>query len=117
MEYKRSQRVAELLRHQISEIIARELKDPSVGMVSITKVQITDDLRHAKIYVSVLGDDAAAKKSLLGLSRASNFIRSALGRHTDLRVNPVLAFVKDSSAEYAQNIDVLLNKIEQERKP
>ncbi len=116
MEYKRSQRVAELVRHQISDIIARELKDPGVGMVSITKVQITDDLRHAKIYVSVLGDEATSVKSLAGLSRAGNFIRSSLGKHTDLRVNPELSFVRDDSAEYAQNIDVLLNKIERERK-
>ncbi|MFQ5648484.1 MAG: 30S ribosome-binding factor RbfA [bacterium] len=113
-DFKRSQRVAELLRQEISHIIARELKDPLIGMASVTKVTLSDDLRFAKVYVSIIGKDTSAENSLQGLDRAKRFIRSQLGSRTDLRFVPDLSFVYDKSAAYAHDIETLLNQLNQQ---
>ncbi len=115
MNFKRSTRVAELLRQEVSAIIARELKDPGIGMATVTKIRLSDDLKFAKIYVSVIGDEAQPENSIAALERAANFIRSELRKRTDLRAVPELRFEHDDSAAYAQNIDVLLNKIHKEK--
>src|SRR3990172_1332252 len=110
-EYKRSNRVAELLREEVSKIVSNELKDPQINMATVSRIKLTDDLRHAKIYISVIGNKGQIKNSLNGLNRAKNHIRSELGKRINLRLMPELQFVYDSSAEYAQNIEDLLNQI------
>ncbi len=109
--YKRSQRVAGLLRREISRIIYEELKDPSIGELTITEVTVTDDLRIAKIYISSLEDEAHRVKTLEGLQRAANFIRSQLGIHTNLRYLPELRFFYDSGAEHAEKIERILKRL------
>lgn len=113
--FKRSTRVAELLRKEISAIMARELKDPGIGMATVSKIRLSDDLKFAKVYVSIIGDEKQAQNSLEALERATNFIRSELRKRTALRAMPELRFEHDDSAAYAQNIDVLLNKIHKEK--
>lgn len=113
-EFKRSRRVAELLRHEINDIITKNLKDPLIGMASVSRVMLSDDLKHARIYVSILGDDAAAGDSVNGLTRAGNYIRSELHKRLDLRFIPELLFVHDESAQYAQDIEVLLKRVHRE---
>lgn len=113
-DIKRWRRVAELLRHEINHIMSRDLKDPLVGMVNVSQVMLSKDLKFAKIYVSILGKESSVEDSINGLTRAKNFIRSELGHRLDLRSIPELIFVHDDSVRYAQSIEVLLEKIHRE---
>lgn len=110
-EFKRSRRVSELLREEISRIITQQLKDPLIGIVTVTSVKLTDDLKLARVYVSVLGDKKNRQESLRGLERATKFIRSEIGHKTNLKYAPELKFYYDATIDYAQNIESLLKKI------
>lgn len=114
MDYKRSHRVAELLREEISQIITQKLKDPLVGMTTVTAIKLTEDLKSARVYVSIMGDEQTREKGLKGLERAKKYIRKELGDRTDLKFVPALTFYYDSSIDYAQNIQSLITKIHEE---
>lgn len=114
MEYKRSERVAELLREEISQIITRESKDPLIGLVTVTHVKLTDDLKSARVYVSVLGDVEKRKGSMTGLERAKNWIRNELGQRIELKYIPELTFCYDETIDYAQKIEAILRRIHKE---
>lgn len=114
LNYKRSNRVAELLREKISHIITQKLNDPLIGLVTVTQVRITDDLRYARVYVRMMGGSKAKENGLKGLERAKNFIRNELGRHIDLKYIPELNFQYDASIDYAQNIESLITQIHEE---
>lgn len=111
MKYKRSLRVSELIKREISAMIFFTLKDPAIKAVNITFVKMTDDLKHARIYYRVLGDDQAKDDALKGLERAKNFIRSEIGHRTDLRFVPEIEFFYDSGTDDAEHIDLLLKQI------
>ena len=113
-EFKRAQRVAEVLRAELSQIITQRVKDPTVGMVTITAVKLTDDLKSARVYVSRLGETDARTESIQGLRRAAKWIRAELGHRMDLKYVPKLTFVYDDSTDYAENIESLINKIKKE---
>ncbi|MCK5329064.1 MAG: 30S ribosome-binding factor RbfA [Candidatus Latescibacteria bacterium] len=111
MEYKRADRVNELLREEIS-LLVRKLKDPRIGFVTITGVEVTDNLRHAKVYVSVMGEDETARaETLEGLHSAAGFIRRELGRVLTIRRIPELAFRYDESVERGTRMDALLSNL------
>lgn len=113
---RRPERVAEAIRRLVSEIIRGELKDPRiVGLVTITKVEVTPDLRLAKIHYSVLGTEKEKKKISKGLLSAKNFIRGKIGDELKLRYTPEVMFKIDKEFEYAKNIDNILNKLHRER--
>ncbi len=114
MKYKRSKRVQELLLEEISKLIQFELKDPRIGFATLTGVNLTDNLKHARIYVSIIGDNVQKRDSLEGLQSARGFIRSWLGKNLNLRYIPELDFQLDETAENAQNISRLLNEIHPE---
>lgn len=95
--YKRSERVGDQMLHEVAEILLRKIKDPRIGFVTVTAVEISDDLRNAKIFVSVLGGDK--DETLRGLKSASAFIRSELGRRMRIKFVPELLFRIDDSAE------------------
>lgn len=103
-------RVADVIRTEISRLLQTEIKDPRVGFVSIVKVEVSSDLRYAKVYVSVLGDAAAKQESLAGLASAGGFIRSSLGGVLSLRHMPELRFVLDDSIEHGARIARLLEQ-------
>ena len=110
-EFKRSRRVSELLREDISQIITQQLRDPLIGIVTVTSIQLTDDLKLARVYVSILGDEKSRQDGLRGLERATKFIRSEIAHRTNLRYVPELKFYYDETIDYAQNIESLLKKI------
>jgi ribosome-binding factor A len=110
MRYKRADRVAALLKEEVSRILLREIKDPELRFVTITKVKLSDDLRHAKLYFSVL-PNIDKQRVQKGLDRANRFIRGEIGHRLDLRYVPTLQFFYDDSADYAEHIDSLLKKI------
>ncbi|MFH1008660.1 MAG: 30S ribosome-binding factor RbfA [Candidatus Latescibacterota bacterium] len=111
MEYKRADRVNDLLQEEISLLI-RKLKDPRIGFVTITGVEVTQDLRYAKIFVSVMGDDETLRaQTLEGLHSAGGFLRRELGRLLTLRRIPELSFRYDDSVERGTRMDALLRNI------
>jgi ribosome-binding factor A len=110
MAYKRADRVNALLQRELGMLISEELRDPRIAFTTVTAVQITDDLRSARVHVSVLGDEEAAAKTMQGLEDAKRFLRHELGSRTDLRIVPELTFVPDRSAEQAVRIATLLRE-------
>jgi len=114
---RRSDRVAEAIRRLISETVHSKLRDPRIkGVVTITRVEITPDLRFAKIYYSVLGDEK--KKSLVarGLDSAKNYIRKYIGDSLELRYTPDILFKFDKKVERSAKIDEILEKIHKEER-
>ncbi len=111
LPYKRADRVAELLKEEISRILAEEVKDPRIGMVTITRVRLTDDLRYARVYFSVMGGAQKRDQSLTGLNRAKQFIRAEIRAHTDLRYTPEVEFLYDDSLDYSERIEHLIAEI------
>ena len=115
---QRQERVGQLLREEISRIIERELKDPRIGMASITDVEVTADLRQALVFVSVLGSDEDAEASIEALNRAARFIRGQLGKeHLRLRYLPELEFRRDESIVRGVRIYQLLEQVKRESGP
>ena len=114
MQYKRSDRVAALIKEEVSQIILRDLRDPDLGFVTIIKARLSNDLKHAKIYYSVLGDEEKKAKSAAALERSLKTIRSEVGHRIKLRVVPTLQFFYDDSIEYADRISQLLNQLNKE---
>ena len=111
MKFKRSLRVSELIKREVSSMIFFTIKDPTVKSVNLTFVKVTDDLKQAKIYYRVLGDDEAKDNALKGLERAKNFIRGEIGHRTELRFVPEIEFCYDTSIDNAEHIESLLKKI------
>ena len=107
---KRRERVAEAVQEALAEIL-RRVKDPRVGMAAVTGVELSPDLRHARVRISVIGDDEARRRTMEGLERARGFIRSELGRAIRLRHVPELDFRLDDSAAYSVRIAQLLREI------
>jgi len=104
-------RIDEEYRREISQIISYELKNPNVtGLISVTKVKVTNDLKFAKVYVSVL-NSKNIKDTLAGLKKSAGFIRSELARRVNLRNTPELIFELDDSIEYGAKIDTILREI------
>ena len=107
----RLNRINEELRKEISQIISFELKNPdATGLISITKVKITPDLKYAKVYVSIL-NSKNLKETLAGLKKSSGFIRIELARTINLRNTPEIIFELDESLEYGARIDSILKEI------
>src|SRR5215467_11682891 len=108
MQGKRLERVNQLIKEEVSLLLQRELKDPRLGFVTVTEVDVTPDLKYAKVYVSVLGDEARWKASFQALDSARGFVWNWLRRHLDLRVTPEISFRPDRSMEHAAHIQALL---------
>jgi ribosome-binding factor A len=116
MNFKRADRVAELIMAEMSDIILKQVKDPRVHAVTITSVKVTDDLRNAKIYFVEMGKDDCSPAIKTGLSKATSFVRRELGKRLQLRCVPEIMFVHDQSFGYGSRIDKLLADIAREEK-
>jgi len=111
MPSTRQRKVQELLVHEISQIIPRELRDPDIGFVTITDAEVTPDLRHARIYFSVLGDEAQRAKTGKALNRAAGFLRSQFAHRAELRYVPDLRFEYDVAVERGARMSALLEQV------
>ena len=114
---RRVERVAALIRRETSELLINGIRDERVhqGMVSITEVEVSGDLQHCKIFVSVYGDDQQREQVLEGLQAASGFLRGELGRRLQMRRAPEVAFHLDRGIEKGTSVLNLLNRLEDER--
>lgn len=101
-----------LLKQEISEIIFHGLKDPRIGFVTVTQVECTGDLREAKVYVSVMGNDSDINNTLKGLESSLGFIRREVGKKISIRFTPEINFVLDKSLDYSDHIHKLLLSID-----
>jgi ribosome-binding factor A len=114
MSFKRTDRISEEVKKELSSII-RELKDPRIPMMtSVVKVDVTNDLRYAKAYISIMGNDEEKKDAIKGLTAAAGFIRREIGSRIKLRCVPEFSFVIDTTIEYGAHINKLLNDISKE---
>ncbi|HLW58965.1 MAG TPA: 30S ribosome-binding factor RbfA [bacterium] len=104
-------RLRELFKEEISTILQREMKDPRIGFVSVLDVELSQDLRHARVFVSILGDAEAKAKTMAGLANAHGFIRKELGRRIRLRHMPAVSFRLDESIERGVRIQRLLRQV------
>lgn len=100
------------VQREMSALISREIKDPRIHpMTSVVRVEVSPDLKTAKIYVSVLGDDESRKETLSGLRSAASFIRMQLAKNLNLRNTPELTFILDNSIEYGVHISKLIDDV------
>jgi ribosome-binding factor A len=105
---RRPERLAEELREEIARMIASELKDPRLGFVTVTRVEIAHDLRYARVHVGVLGDEAAREKSLAALRSAAGFVRRELGRRLRIHHSPEVDFRYDKGLDATDRVARLL---------
>ena len=111
MSGRRTDRLGEEIREEVAKIIGRDLKDPRIGFVTVTRVELTHDLRNARIFVGVLGDPAERKKTLGGLRKAAGFVRREIGRRVRMRVTPEIAFELDTGLDATDRVAQLLQEV------
>jgi ribosome-binding factor A len=112
MQGRRIDRIEEQLRIELSEIVEREIQDPRIGLATITHVKVSPDLRHARVFVTILGDEDQRKKSLEGLRSAASYARHSLSKRLHhLRRIPELTFDYDADVEKGMRIEELLDQI------
>lgn len=116
MSQLRVEKLQELIKQEISQMILQELKDPRIGFVTVTQVEVTGDLREAKVYVSIMGGDEQVKESWQGLQSSLGFIRREIGKRIRLRFTPEISFALDKSLDYSAHIQELLLKIKADEK-
>ncbi|MCF3942391.1 30S ribosome-binding factor RbfA [Oceanobacillus alkalisoli] len=111
MSELRANRVAEQMKKELGEILTTKLKDPRIGFVTVTDVEVTGDLQQATIYISVLGSEKEKQDTLLGLTKAKGFIRSEIGKRIRLRKTPELLIEFDEAYEYGNRIESILRDL------
>lgn len=107
----RAARVGEQLKKELSQLLQRELKDPRIGFVTVTSVEMSRDLEHAKVFVSVMGDEEQKRQTLEALEKAKGFLRSEAGRRLGIRRTPEIVFKMDESIDHGQRISKLLEEV------
>ncbi|MCR5027815.1 MAG: 30S ribosome-binding factor RbfA [Fibrobacter sp.] len=110
----RTVRLDEQFREEISKLLMKGLKDPRIGFVTISRVEITNDLSYAKVYISVLGSDREKAASLIGLRNSAGFIRTYLGKALKIRKIPQLSFQLDESLDHAMHIEEILAELKEQ---
>ncbi|TMA98453.1 MAG: 30S ribosome-binding factor RbfA [Deltaproteobacteria bacterium] len=113
MEYQRSDRVGDLLLELIAELLSKEIRDPRVHSVTLTTARVSKDLRHARVYFSLLGGQEDRREALAGLRSATGFIRAKVGKQLNLRFVPSIEFNYDDTEDEARRIDALLNSVKE----
>lgn len=107
-EFSRSTRVAEQIRRELAELIQFEIKDPRIGLITLTDVEISPDYAHARVYFSTLGGEAGVEDATSGLKAASGFLRHELGRRVRIHTLPELHFIYDRSVEQGDRLSRLI---------
>jgi ribosome-binding factor A len=112
MANRRADRVRAAMRQEISSILQKDLKDPRLGFATVVDVEVSGDLQHVKVYVSILGDADSKAMTMQALESAKGYIRSEIGRRVPLRLTPELHFVHDTSMEHGAHILRVLSEME-----
>lgn len=113
----RTRRIAEQIQRELAELVRLELKDPRVGLITLTDVEVTNDHEHAKVYFTLMGNQQQVQETLKGLQRAAGFLRTQLAHRMQLRIVPDLRFVHDTSVERGMDLSRLIDEaITQDKK-
>ena len=115
MSSQRPGRVQEAIRQEVSRIVQGEMKDPRIGFITITKVELTKDLRYARVYFSILGEDKDKKLALKGLNSAKGYVKGLLADRIKLRYMPDIVFAIDESMEHTKHIYGIIERLKKER--
>ncbi|MBI3608811.1 MAG: 30S ribosome-binding factor RbfA [Nitrospirae bacterium] len=115
MGYQRTERVGDLMRVEIADLLLRKVKDPRIGFVTVTGVKVSPDLRHATVFVSLLEEGRIAEETLNALGRAAGFIRTEMGRRLRLKYTPELVFKEDTTPRQAAHIEAVLDELSGDR--
>ena len=115
MNFKRADRVADLIKAEISDILLKRVKDPRIENVTITGVKLSDDLRSAKIFFVQMGQDTCSEETMTGMQKATGFLKRELGMKLQLRHVPDITFIYDKSFDYGTRIDRLLEELKEKR--
>lgn len=107
----RSERVADVIREVLARLLLLEVRDPRIGFVTLTGVDLSPDLKHARVFVSMLGEESARKDGLRALNHAAPFFRRALAKEGRLRFTPALRFVEDAAAQRGLRVEAALREI------
>jgi ribosome-binding factor A len=111
---RRPRRIALQIQHEVSIMISRNMKDRRIGFVTVTGIQMSPDLRHAKIFISLMGSEDEKQESLAALNHATGWIRRELGQRIRMKFLPDIIFLKDTSQEYGERIDKLIGEIHEQ---
>ncbi|UCD70508.1 MAG: 30S ribosome-binding factor RbfA [Syntrophobacterales bacterium] len=116
IDYRRPNKVGGVIKEELSRMLIREIKDPRIGFVTLTRVKVSKDLRSVKVYFSVFGDQSVREDSLRGLNSAKGFMRRELGRRLRLRYVPDIVFSFDPSLEYMSRLTEIIHQIHEDEK-
>lgn len=108
---RRTERISEAIREVVSQVVLFELKDPRVQGVTVTGAQVTGDLRHAKVFVSIMGEEGKRKLALAGLKNARGFLQKKVADRLDTRYTPILSIVEDDSVKKSLEMSRLLREV------
>jgi ribosome-binding factor A len=114
MSKQRAHRMAEFLKKEISDILLKEVKDPRIGFVSLTDIEVSGDLKYARVYVSVYGEEKEKEETMKGLKKATGFIRKLLGERITVYHTPEILFKYDNSIEHGVHISEIIKKVNQD---
>ena len=115
MTEARARRIAKLVKQELAGIFQRGLKDPRIGFISVTDVEVSFDLGHIKVFLSPFGDEEAKKQTMAGIESAHGYIRSELGHRLQLRLTPEIELIADNSIERGARIFSLLQELKHDR--
>lgn len=107
----RVNRVAEQMKKEMGDLLSKKIKDPRIGFITVTDVEVTGDLQQATVFITVLGDEQQKKETLVGLAKAKGFIRSEIGKRIRLRKTPTIMFEFDKATEYGNRIETILRDL------
>lgn len=111
---RRPNKLGDLIREEVSKLLLIEAKDPRIGMVTVTDVEVSNDIKRARIFYNVTGDESEREKTQKGLESASGFIRSALANRLTIRRIPEISFIYDETLDYGEKIDKILMDLKEE---
>lgn len=114
MQGKRAERVAHLIKQELGAVITKEIRDPRIGFITITDVNVSDDLKHARVFYSVLGNELTKEETAKGLAKCAGFLQRDLASKLNLRFTPHLSFALDSSLDEGMKIDHIIRKIHED---
>lgn len=112
---RRTDRIGHLIQRELGDLIHRELADVRIGFVTISRVEVTTDLAHAKVFISVMGSDKEKRDSLVGLGHSASFLRTQISKVLKMRTVPRLQFVEDKNLDHGFRINQILNDIKSEK--
>ena len=111
MQGKRTDRIANLIKQELASTLTREIRDPRLGFITVTDVKISDDLKHARVFYSVLGSKVSKEETAKGLEQARGYLQHDIAANLNLRFTPHLTFAEDNSLDEGMKIDTIIRKI------